>query len=342
MPRLSRVLASAVLVSGLAIGSSVAATPYSFTLVTKIPLPTKPGHGDIVTYDPTNGMVYVSLVDDGLAVVDTRTNKVVHDIKNIPSPNGNTADANYVYVAAADGPGAGKVNAIVVISKKTWKEVARVTTKGTSPDWLQVEGHRIYVDSDDANHMEVYSTGAKPKLEHSWALYPSNAKAGPDVATVVPSRHAIFQSDDSFVDVVNTSTGAVERHTDTGVKLLKHGGTKGEVYDARHNRLWVASTNKTPGVFVLNPETLKVIKTIPERGGVDQAAFDPKLGLLYTFEGGAHGFDVYNTNTMTHVAFVQAGGPGGPTHTGDVDTRTHMIYAYDGSGPSLDVFKPVR
>jgi hypothetical protein len=335
-------LVAALLASTSLVAAPALANGYHFQRVATIPLPTKPGHGDIVTYDPMNGMVYVSLVDDGLAVVDTRTNKVVHDIKNIPSPNGNTADANYVYVAAADGPGAGKVNAIVVISKKTWKEVGRVTTKGTSPDWIQVESNRIYVDSDDANQMEVYSTGEKPKLEHVWPLFPPNAKAGPDVATVVPSMHTIFQSDDSFVLAVNTSTGKIDRHMDTGVKLLKHGGTKGEVYDARHNRLWVATTNETPGVFVLNPETLKVIKTIPEKGGVDQAAFDPKLGLLYTFEGGAHGFDAYNTNTMAHVAFVEAGGPAGPTHTGDVDTKTHMVYAYDGSGPSLDVFKPVK
>jgi hypothetical protein len=335
-------IVAAMLASTAMVAAPALASSYRFERVATIPLPTKKGHGDIVTYDPTNGMVYVSLVDHGLAVVDTRTNKVVHVIQDVPSPNGSAFDAHYVYAAAADGPGAGKVNAIVVISKKTWKEVGRVTTKGTSPDWIQVEGNRIYVDSDDANQTEVYSTGATPKLEHVWPLYPKNAKAGPDVATVVPSLHAIFQSDDGDVDVVNTSTGAVERHMDTGVKLLKHGGTKGEVYDAAHHRLWVATTNKTPGVFVLNPSTLKVIKTLPEKGGVDQAAFDPKLGLLYTFEGGAHGFDVYNTSTMTHVGFVQAGGAGGPTHTGDVDTKTHAIYAYDGSGPSLDVFKPVR
>jgi hypothetical protein len=339
--RRSLVLAGVLASTGLMVAPALA-SGYKFEKVATIPLPTKKGHGDIVTYDPTNDMVYVSLVDDGLAVVDTHTNKVVHYITNVPSPNGNTFDANYVYVAAADGPGAGKVNAIVVIDKKTWKEVGRVTTKGTSPDWIQVEGNRIYVDSDDANQMEVYSTGEKPALEHVWPLYPPKPAAGPDVATVVPSMHSVFQSDDSFVEVVNTETGAIDRHMDTHVKLLKHGGTKGEVYDAAHHRLWVATTNTKPGVFVLNPTTLAVIKTIPEKGGVDQAAFDPHLDLFYTFEGGAHGFDAYDTKTMTHVAFVQAGGPGGPTHTGDVDTKTHLVYAYDGSGPSLDVFKPVK
>ena len=47
------------------------------------------GHGDIVTYDPTNQMVYVSMKDDGLAVIDTRTQKVVHVFKDIPNPNAN-------------------------------------------------------------------------------------------------------------------------------------------------------------------------------------------------------------------------------------------------------------
>lgn len=329
------------------LGAAVMAAPgwaasYKFELVGTVKLPGKTGHGDIVTYDPGNKMIYVSLADNGLAVVDPQSRKVVADIPDVPAPDGNAADDHYVYVAAGEGAGAGKTNAIVVIDKQTWKVVDRVATKGTSPDWIAVnpKRHLVYVDSDDNNWMEVYSSGAHPQFKEKWDLYPAKATAGPDVATLVPARHVIYQSDDGFVDEIDTSTGKVERHMDTGVKLLKHGGTKGSVYDAERHHLWVATTNKEPGIFVLNPTTLAVIKKLPETGGVDQVSWDPKLGLVYAFEGGAKGFDVYDAKTMEHVTFVSTGV--GTTHTGDVDTATHLVFAYQGGNDTLGIYKPAH
>jgi DNA-binding beta-propeller fold protein YncE len=335
----------ALLLAGTAFAAALLATPsmaasYKFEAVGKITLPGKSGHGDIVTYDPSAKMIYVSLVDDGLAVVDPKTRKVVADIQHVPSPNGNAADSHYVYVAAGEGAGAGKTNAVVVIDKASWKAVGEVTTQGTSPDWIAVDPatHRIYTASDDNNWLEVYSDGAHPKFEAKWPLFPANAKSGPDVATLLSAKHEIFQSDDSDVDLVNTTDGKITAHIDTGVKLTKKGGTKGSIYDAAHGRLWVGTTSG--GVIVLNASDLKTVTRLPARGGIDQMAFDPKLGLVYAFEGGAKGFDVYDTKTMKPVTFVSTGV--GQTHTGDVDTRTHLVYAYEGKAGVLGIYKPVR
>lgn len=337
--RRALILAGTAIATGLLMTPAMAAS-YKFEPVGTIKLPGKPGHGDIVTYDPASRMIYVSLVDDGLAVVDPKTRKVVADIQHVPAPNGNAADSHYVYVAAAEGPGAGKTNAVVVIDKKSWKKVGQVTTQGTSPDWIAVDpaGHKVYTTSDDKNWIEVYSSGAHPKFEAKWPLYPADAKAGPDVATLLPAKHEIFQSDDSDVDRVNTGSGKVTAHFDTGVKLTKKGGTKGSIYDAAHGRLWVGTTSG--GVVVLNASDLKVITRLPARGGIDQVSFDPKLGLVYAFEGGAKGFDVYDAKSMKPVTFVSTGI--GQTHTGDVDTATHLVYAYEGKAGVLGIFKPVR
>src|SRR5690348_9692958 len=122
MPSLSKVLLSAAMVSGLAIGTSAAATPYTFKLVATIHLQGPKGHGDITEYDPTNGMLYVSMAKDGFDIVDTKTNKVVTYIHgNLPTPNGEDYDANYVYWAVP-----GKANELVVVDKKTWKVVDRI------------------------------------------------------------------------------------------------------------------------------------------------------------------------------------------------------------------------
>lgn len=337
--RRASVLAGTALATALLAAPSLAAS-YRFEAVGKITLPGKPGHGDIVTFDPAADMIYVSLADDGLAVVNPKTRTVVADIQHVPSPNGNTADSHYVYVAAGEGAGAGKTNAIVVIDKASWKVVGQVTTQGTSPDWIAVDpaSHRIYTASDDNNWLEVYSEGAHPKFEAKWPLFPANAKSGPDVATLLAPKHEIFQSDDSDIDLVDTANGKVTAHVDTGVKLTKKGGTKGSIYDAAHGRLWVGTTSG--GVVVLNAADLKVITRLPAHGGIDEVAFDPKLGLVYAFEGGAKGFDVYDAKTMKPVSFVSTSV--GQTHTGDVDSRTHLVYAYEGKADVLGIYKPVR
>src|SRR5487761_1323803 len=132
-----RGLVLAALASVAMVATPALASSYHFERVATIPLPTKKGHGDIVTFDPTNGMVYVSLVDHGLAVVDTRTSKVVHYFKDVQAPNGNDYDDNYVYVAEAEGlpqgmsggaggTGFGTRNELAVIDKHTWQIVDRV------------------------------------------------------------------------------------------------------------------------------------------------------------------------------------------------------------------------
>jgi hypothetical protein len=349
-PLLAGLLASTALVIAPAM-----AADYHFDQVAMIHLPGNTGHGDIVTFDPSNNMLYVSMPKQGLSVVNTKTNEVAAYIEDVPSPNGVDWDADHVYVAAADGPpapaSAGSLvdNAIIVISKKTWTEVGRVKTRGTSPDWLAVDRQAglLYTDSDDKNWMEVYTTGDQPQFKAKWRLHPLNSNfwlidtadfTGPDVAALVPSRHEIFQSVDSYVEVIDTATGAIVRNVDTGVELTPKGGTKGEVYDAKNNRLWVATTGKQ--IFILNPDTLATIATLPQKSGADMAVFDPGLGLIYVFEGGGKGFDVYDANAMTHVTFVSTGI--GQTHTGDVDPATHLVYAYGGNDRVIVVFKPVK
>ena len=337
--RRALLLAGTALLSGALLTPAVASS-YQFKKVASIDLPGKKGHGDLVAYDPSNHMLYVSMPDDG-AVIDTRTNKVVADIKNIPSPNGMAFDQHYVYWTAAEGAGKDKTNAVVIIDKKTWKEVGRVTTKGTSPDGIAIDRktNTLYVTSDDNNWIEVYSAGEHPQLKATWPLLPKDPKAGPDVGTLVPSLHAIFQPDDAFFERVDTRTGHVDQSVDEQLKLTKHGGTKASIYDAKHHRLWVGTTNNE--VIVVNASDLKTIAKVPTHGGIDDVEFDPKLGLVYAYGGnGRKGFDVYDAATMKPVTFVST--DVGQTHTGAVNSSNHLVYAYGGDGAVVDVFKPVK
>jgi hypothetical protein len=331
-------LASTVLMTAPAMAQG-----WKFDMVATINLPGYKGHGDIVTYDHLAQLLYVSMPGlGGLVVIDTRTNQVMKFIMNVPSPNGNAFDKNFVYVACGDGAGPGLQNDVIVISKEKWKEVGRVTTQGTSPDGIQVDPDAgvLYVQSDDNNQVEKYTSGAHPKLLAVWPLYPPNPVAGPDVGTLVPALHALYVPDDAWFERLDTNTGAIVAKVDTGVKLMKHGGTKASIYDPRTGLIWGGTTNADSGMIIYNTD-LKIIKRLPTHGGIDAVAYDPGLDLAYAWGGGGRkGFDVYDMKAMKPLTFV--GNPYGNTHSGDVDTDTHDVYTFAGNGGVVYVYKPVR
>ncbi|MGH6968426.1 MAG: hypothetical protein ACREEL_05710 [Stellaceae bacterium] len=334
---------AALLASTALLTAPAMAAGWKFEKIATIQMPGPKGHNDIVTYDPSNGMLYASMPDDGLCIVNTHTNTVVQCVHNIPSPNGNAFDRHYVYVNAGEGAGAGKVNAIVVISKKTWKEVGRVTTKGTSPDGIQVDAatNTVYIQSDDNNWVEKYKSGAHLVFEAKWPLYPPNPKAGPDVGTLVTSLHALYVPDDSWFEKLDTRTGQIVAKVDSGVKLMKHGGTKASIYDPKTGLVWGGTTNGNAGMIVYQAKDLKIVKKLPTHGGIDAVSYDPKLGLAYAWGGGGRkGFDVFDMKTMTPVAFIS--NQFANTHAGDVDTANHDVYTYAGDGGVIYVYKPVR
>ena len=326
--RSMRLLAGAALLSMMAAVPALAQS-YHYKLIDKIQLPGKTGHGDFVLYDPTNEYVYVSL-PDGAAVIDTRTNKVVASLPSISDPNSMAFDDDYVYWTIAKDDGPNKVNQIAVVDKKTWKVVNTVNTAGTSPDgmWLDPDSHKIYVAMDDNNDIEVYGTGKSPALQGKIALYPSKG-SGPDVGTLVPSKDTLYMPDDAWEEAVSLSKGAITQKTDTGIKVGKKGGTKGQIYDPKTNRLWVGTATG-----------LKIVKRLSEKGGADEVDFDPRLGLVYAFEAKPKGFDIYDAKTMRHVGFVTTGVS--ETHTGAVDTKTDDVYAYAGGGAAMYVYKPEK
>jgi hypothetical protein len=300
-----------------------------YTLVTTIPLPGPAGHGDWVSYDPSNGFIYLSHHGSNFVVVDTKTNKIV---ANIDSPDLNTPDvmgfdSKYVYVTAE------KAGKIVVISKENWKIIGTARTKG-SPDgiWLDSAKGRLYVVSDEANQIEVYGAGNQPNLITTYPLEPAKPKAGPDVGVLVPSKYTLYEPDDALVLAIDPHTGQTTGLLDTHLKIGKDGATKGMVYDPKTNRLWVATTDKQ--VLILDADMLMRITTLRATEPDDAISFDPGRRLVYAF--GGHGFDVYNADTMEHVAYVNTGSP--VTHTGAVDPTNHEVYVYEGQANVLGVY----
>jgi hypothetical protein len=329
-------LAAALVATAWGAGVAAAATmtgppsmPNGYTLRTTIPLPGPAGHGDWVAFDPGTGDIYLSHHGQNFVVVDPRTNKV---IANIDSPY--LADANvmafdpkYVYVTA------GKSNQLVVISKASWKIVGTVQTE-SSPDgiWVDSARDRLYLISDDANRVEVYDMGNQPHLLAKYPLEPAKPVAGPDVGTLVPSKGTLYEPDDNLVLAMNINNGRIAKRLNTDLKIGKTGATKGIVYDPKTDRLWVGTTDKQ--VWIVNPDTLARITSVPATEADDQLVIDPSMRRVYAF--GGHGFDVYNADNMQHLAYVDTGSA--ITHTGTVDLANHEVYVYEGKANVLGVY----
>ena len=332
-------LASVAMLGGMMTGTALA-SPVTFKEVAKIPLPCPPGHGDWVAFDPGTDSVYISMHGGGMAVVDAATNTVSHvfSAKEIPAPKTMTYDDNYIYETAAEGPGAGKVNQIDVISKKTWKIVDQVNTVGTSPDGVFIDkaNNRLYVVSDDNNWIDVYTTGAHPQYIKKIKLLPEKPVSGPDVANLFNGW--IYATDDAYVEKINPNTGKIVAIVNYHLKLNQFGGTKDMFFDHLHNQIWVGTT--TGGFLLINPDTLAVEKRIKMTAGADAVAVDRGLGLAYAFEGGIPGFDYYSVKDEKYLGTVKTGEKK-PTHSGAVDPATHLVYAYAGGDAELDVYKPV-
>lgn len=332
-------LASVAMLGGMMTGTALA-SPVTFKEIAKIPLPCTPGHGDWVAFDPGTNSVYVSMHGGGMAVVDAKTNTVSHVFPEsiIPEPNTMTFDDDYIYETAAEGPGAGKVNQIVVISKATWQVVDRVNTVGTSPDgtFIDKANGRLYVVMDDDNSIDEYTTGAHPKYIKKIMLLPKKPVAGPDVANLYNGW--IYATDDAYVEKVNPNTGHIAAIVNYHLKLNQFGGTKDMFFDHLHNQIWVGTT--TGGFLLINPDTLAVEKRLKMTAGADAVAADHKLGIAYAFEGGIPGFDYYSIKDEKYLGTVKTGEKK-PTHSGAIDPETHLVYAYAGGDAELDVYKPV-
>ena len=300
----------------------------SYAKVNQILLPGTGGHGDWVTYDSANGYVYLGHHDSDVIVINTKNNLIIADINGIPKPNGIAYDSNYLYVTSAAG------NFIAVISKSNWNLIDTVRTNGTTPDgiWYSQRYDRVYVASDDANHVESYSAGPNPKLLDIYPLLPLNPQSGPDVGILVDSKNTLYMPDDNLVLSLDLTSGRITNQLSTNLTIGAEGATKNMIYDNLTNRLWVATTNNQ--TWVLNADTLKQITILPATAPDDQMAFDPAMRLMYTF--GGTGFDVYDANTLQHITFVDTSSP--ITHTGTVDTANHEVYAYEGQANVVSVY----
>jgi hypothetical protein len=156
-----------------------------------------------------------------------------------------------------------------------------------------------------------------------------------------------------LVELVDPLTGVVKTFSDTSLYdgLPSSTSTKGIIYDACRNRLWVGTKPATSGttkMLVMDATSLAILEALPALDGIDQVVFDEKLRIVYAFEGSLGGFEAWNADTLALLSGTGVfptppltPGGNGNTHTGNINPKTHYIYAYNGNAGVMTVWEPI-
>lgn len=281
--------------------------------VEDVPLTGRASRLDYQSFDANNGRLYIAhLGDDMMTVFDTKTQKVIGDVKNLKRVHGVLAvpELHCVYASATG------TNELAVIDDQTLQIVARVPA-GDYPDGIAYAGKekKLYV-SDLRGKTDTVIDANTNKVVTTIAL---NAPAGNTqydavsdrIFVAVHQRNQIVEIDPNIDKVVGNYplAGCEDSH--------------GLLIDGK-NRLAFAACegNAKLAMFDLTKKTLLAI--YPVGDDPDVLAFDPDLGRLYVSaeSGVLTVFDEKKDGLETVGKGFYAAG----AHTIAVDGATHRVY----------------
>lgn len=267
---------------------------------------------DLLTVDERRGLLYVPHTSNSaLEIVDTRTQKFVISIPDLPGVRGValTPDPNVVFVSMSGG------GAVAAVDTKLMKVLATISVNG-SPDAI------AYDPVDDA--VLATSSGAKE-------LTIINRTTGKVTGTVkLPGSPELLTVD------AKTGTAYIainDKDEVAAVKITSHHLTELRGCDIRaptgvalddQGHLFVADRGLVSVIDVLID---KCLGSVDIGNGVDQIAVNLHTHHLYTANGGSRNLSVIDTRTFKPLGEVGTG-PGGDGVTSD--PKTDLVYVMVG------------
>ncbi|HKJ93365.1 MAG TPA: hypothetical protein VJ957_09355 [Longimicrobiales bacterium] len=269
------------------------------------------GFWDYLAADRASQRLYVSH-GTKVVVIDTRANRVVGEIDDLPGVHGMALAPGLGLGFASDG----RENAAAFVDLKTLKVTKRVKT-GENPDAI------LYVPGFD----EVYTFNGR-----SQDATVIDAKSGDVVATIPlpgkpefavydPRSKRIYNNieDRGEIAVIDPST-----HKVVATWPISPGAeASGLAIDVAHQRLFAVCGN---GLMVMvNAQTGAVVDNVPVGRGPDAVRYDPGLGLAFASNG-------EGTVTIAHedgpdrLRVVQTLKTQPSARTMALDPTTHRIY----------------
>jgi DNA-binding beta-propeller fold protein YncE len=267
------------------------------------------GGWDYLAVDSAAHRLYVSHATK-VVVVDLDSNKVAGEIPETPGVHGIAvaSELNRGFISA------GRANRVIIFDLKTLKTVGDART-GENPDAVLYEptNKRVFAFNGRTNNATVL-----------------DAKSGNIVTTIQIGGKPEFAVADGkgtvFVNVEDTGEMAViDAAKMTVAKRYKLEGCEepsGLAIDTAHRRLFSVCRNKV--MIVSDPDSGKVMATLPIGQGADGAGFDAGRRLAFSSNGEGTLTVVKGSGSKYEVAETAQTARGARTMA--VDEKTHKLY----------------
>jgi DNA-binding beta-propeller fold protein YncE len=276
MNRILATFAAAIMVF-FAVTSTAQSKP-PLRLLQTIPLPDlKAGDFDHFAVDLAGGRLFLTgEANNDVLVMDTHTNKLIHEIKDIDEPHSMLylPTTKQLWVVAG---GSGTLN---IFDSGTYALIESVKlTDGADSSAYDPVKHLLYIAAGGSDAKLPYSlidivdTSTRKKVGEI-KVDSTNIEA----IAIEKNGPRIFANvrDKSLVGVIDR-----EKKTVTSTYPLGelHGNTP-LAYDESNHRIFVAG-RKPPSLVVLDSESGKIIATLPIAEMTDDMAFDPASKRIY-------------------------------------------------------------
>ena len=293
-----------------------------------------------VTFDPTNGLLYVTESgSSSLSVVDTTSGAVKSEIPVSQGAAGVALDmANgYLYVSNPAG------NHTSVIDPSTERVIANIRV-GTNPVGLTVDptNDYIYVANAGSNNVSVIN-GTTNKVVDTLGV-----GNGPDAVTVDMTHNKVYVANSNCPNIMSCGTGTVSvingtSDTVTGSVVVGL-NPDGLTVDQANGRVYVTNMGELSGgnwlssnVSIFDDANDSPVGSIPVGKLPRDLALDGATGSLFVTEGDSNNVVVINTTTDSVDTSLPMG-PYGTQPMGIVmDAANGNLYATDEGANNLRI-----
>jgi DNA-binding beta-propeller fold protein YncE len=284
--------------------------------IATIDLPGPPGKRfDYLTIDYTDHYLLSNHLAAGiLYVIDTRTNKLIKAIPDVPGAEGVMAIPELHRAYTADW----YENKVAVIDLEAMKVITKLPTKA-KPDGIAFAEpfHKLYV-SDERGHAETVIDVNSNTVTNTLTF---DSETGVPAYDQASKKVYVNLQDKNVLAVIDPANDAVIARWPVAGCKSNHGMALDNV---NHRAFLSCEGNDTLVVFDL--EKHAAIAHLPMAGGADVVAFDPGLSRIYV-ACGSGAISVFQQDDADHYRKLQDFPVQTRVHSLAVDRETHRVYA---------------
>lgn len=275
---------------------------------------------DYVTLDPARGYLFIGMRDDGVAVYDVNTKKLVRKIDKSEGANAAVLVPEFDrgYTVNEDGT----TTAFQLSTLKTLERI-KVGEDADSAFYEPVSKQLAFTMGGSKKMGFVDARTGKPVGElavDSTKLDGTVADGKGNLLMALRDRNAVIR-----IDVAN-------RKVTDEWKTAPCEEPTGIAYDEANKRVFVGCRGKNPVLVVMDTQSGKMIKTLEIGRGNDGVIFDPSTRKIYTSNGVDANLVIYDQVDADNYKLAEATTTRPYARTMALDPNTKKVYLVTAEG----------